>query len=238
MKFHSLVRNPYLYDFNAKSDLIRKELGYTELAFQKALETALIEGLAWYEKDNLHFWSYNQDRKYLKTCKKDDYCYTKNIDTFVQLAAVHKIYHKQTARIYKKEGKQANVADNTSAFQHEKSFAPQNKFKVNRDITLSCRKAAQILGLNSPASGYRMKQILQKSGLIDIHKNKVEINKESAMVHIKAGRHNVRHDKDSGKYFFILADIFSLNFRLRKTIQPTLTAVKSKENMYYNSIYF
>lgn len=240
MKFHSLVRHPLFYDFNLKRETIRLELGYTPLQFQRTLNNALQEGLAWYKGTTLHFWSYNQDRNKLKSVKKDDYVYTKDVDQFYILSVYHNYYHKQTAKIYTKEGKQAKASNNISSFEHQKSFAPQSKFKVNKDITLSARKAAQLLNLNSPASGARIKKKLQEAGFIDIKANRVEINKAEALIHKAAGKHNVRYDKHTGKYWFVLADTFELKFRLRKNFKAENITTKGIRKLaaYHQSIHF
>lgn len=238
-QFHSLVKHPIFFNFKANRDSIRLLLGYTDKKFRETLNSAIRLGLASSQGDNLTFLSNNEDRKEIKRYKAD-YYYTKNPHKFMRLVVISNHYHKQNARIIKKTAKPTNSVT-YSGFLHTKSFAPQSIFKVNHDITLSCRKLAEILNLNSPSHGLKIRNELQREGLIDITENKVEIRKDEALTYIKAGSHNVRFDKQSKKWFYILASLVKINYRIRKSIQLEQSKGECKKgfnNTPYFSIYW
>jgi len=204
-QLHSLVKHPIIFNYKANSLPIRSLLNLTDKKFRELTNSAIRYGLASYNGTTLTFLSNNQNKKR----KSDIVSTTTPHKTFEQII-VRNYYYKQKAKVLSKENQTPLSRASQRDFDYSKQVAPQTKHKINYDITLSCRKLAQLLNRNSPSFGLNKRKEFEKDGFINLYSNKVTILKDQAISLIKTGCHNVRRNKETDTWYFILPHTFNL----------------------------
>lgn len=214
-QLHAYFKHPIIFNFKANLTPLRLLIGYADKKFRETVNFACDNGLACLKDDTLTFHSNNADRA-LKPTKRNDYIRTKTPRLTFEQIIITNYYYKQKASVKGKNYRTSN-SRTSSDFDYQKRVAPHAHHSINKDITLSCRATAKLFHRNSPAYGKAKKAQIVNAGFINVYQNRVELLKSEAVALIKTGCYNIRLDKGTGKWFYVLADTFDLGNKRTKS---------------------
>lgn len=199
----SQFKHPIILGYKQQLNNIRLSLGLTRKQFARSLDIASKLKFIKVEGENLKLLSKNQDVKYFKQTKRNDYHATSNPEQFKNLAILYN-YHKKQVFSIKRKSSQTHLVLNNSDSQ------------PNYAITLTCKAVSNLLKLNSTSQAQRLINDLEKKQLITLTKRTEIITREqfdSALAHKDR---TIRYDKENKRWFRVLASTFDINFNFKR----------------------
>jgi len=221
-------KHPILLNFKARTANYRKLCGISASKFNKLLQAAIRLKLAYYEGNNLRLRSHNADKKAFKH-KNSVEVRVADAKPFLYHAIIkHNI--KQQVRAIK--FKASNVKKGNVSCEAVQYNQPYLKHKLNEQVTLSIRSAAKLF--DRPLSTtYDILRSMKGYGLT-LTQNRVNITKQVFRDCLQLNRPNIRFDKQTGVYYYVLAQQPHLvDFK-----SSVVAANKPKGVSYYDNQYW
>lgn len=199
----SQFKHPIILDYKVQLNNIRLSLGLTRKQFNRSLEIALKLKFASIEGTNLRLLSRNQDVKYFKQTKRNDYHYTDSPETFKNLSVLYSYHQKQLYSIKRKSSQTHLVLNNSDR-------------NPNYAVTLSCKAVSELLHLNSTSTAKKLIDKLASKKLINLTKRTEVITKEQFDTALSRQDRTIRYDKSSKTWYKVLASTFELNYNFKR----------------------
>jgi hypothetical protein len=185
----SIVKHPIIFNYRANLTPLRLLIGLSDSSYRKQLNLALQLGYCVQEGKHLRLVSHKQERKIgkINSCAKYDTIKIKDIKQFIYISVLKYNANSQKQAISYKESPIAHIGS--------------SKVVVNHNITLSCRKAAEILGFKSYSYANDLLHSLQDYGLTMI-KNVVQISETDYNYFKSIKKPNASYNHLTEKYLF------------------------------------
>lgn len=223
-KLASFHKHSIILDFNARSLHYRQKLELTDRKFRKLLNSAIRLNLAYYEGDNLRLRSNTADKREYKQRSTTSVSHN-DLHAYYCYVVIKKHITQQNKQIDQKAltVKFANVS--CEAVLKDKPYAI---FDINNSISLSVRKAADLLGI-SVSFAHGLLRNLKKFGLL-IHQNIIQISKKTFRDCLALNKPNIRYE--NGIYSYILAQSATWNC-FKHSVVNTQKNIKANGIPYY-----
>lgn len=205
----STVKHPIILNHSGNLTPLRLLIGLSDSTYRKQLNLALQLGYCVQEGKHLRLVSHKQERKIgnIKSTTHYEEIKTKDIKQFIYISALKSNIKRQKQAISYKRRSIATIVSTT--------------VNVNHTITLSCRKAADLLGFKSYSYANNLLRNLKGYGLT-MNKNIVEIREQEYNYFKSIKKPNVRYDHLTEKYLFTNASQphFTSFYKTKKKAKP------------------
>lgn len=200
-----LTKHPILFDFKANMTAYRLILRLGEIKYIKLLKAAVSYGFATIEGKHLRLISKSQEKR-IFNLKNSAYDTIKreHLKQYFQIQIIKNNLRRQKKAIACKQRTIMNKGRYAGVPANKYDFLNLNK-PVNNTITLSYRSAANILGC-SVSHAFKQLKELEQFGLVITRQRQI-IDKDVFKFCLNRGYHNIRYEKETAKYYFVLSNI-------------------------------
>lgn len=199
----SLHKHAIIFNYQAKTVAIRKELGLTDHKYRKLFNAAISFNFIYIEGRHLRMLGLRMEKLRFKARHKHfQLIKVADIKPFVYISTLKKNQALQISTIRYKAKSQSGIKGPIISDQAQNEYCLLQKRQINSNVTCTYRKAAQLFGI-SISNAHKQLKALKEFGLI-IKSDKKEISRYFFIDCLKKGCYQIRIDKKECKYYLVL----------------------------------